>query len=64
MKKAQVTKPDTTTGTEPEWLHEVRVHYALTGGYRPSDIRRILGNPWDTVEIATTEGIQLTSRVV
>lgn len=63
MKKAQTGRPDTATSTEAEWLREVRVYHAQTGGYRPSDIRRILGNPWDTVEMATTRG-QLSSRVI
>lgn len=64
MTKPQVIQPDTASAVEPQWLHEARVHFAQTGGYRQTDIRRILGNPWDTVEMATTQGVQLTSRVV
>jgi len=35
----------------PEWLRRMQEDYQRTGAYRPSDVRRILGDPSSRVEI-------------
>ena len=35
---------------EAGWVAEMRRHYALTGTYRPEDLRRLLGDPKRGVE--------------
>ncbi len=48
---------------EPEWLVGMRQHYAETGTYRQGDVQRVLGAPWDRVEIATKLDSKLSSKV-
>jgi len=55
--------PEARNVVESLWLHDMREHFAETGSYRAQDVRRILGNPWDRVEVATQAGTQLMSRV-
>jgi hypothetical protein len=64
MRKRTKSVPEVTKVTESQWLHAMREHYAETGHYRPQDVRRVLGNPWDRVEVATKEDAHLMSRVV
>jgi hypothetical protein len=35
----------------PEWIQEMHRHYRKTGKYRPEDLRRLLGDPNQGVEI-------------
>lgn len=35
----------------PEWIQEMHRHYWKTGRYRPEDLRRLLGDPNQGVEI-------------
>ncbi len=34
---------------EPEWIREMRRHYAAHGHYRPDHLRRLLGDPMKSV---------------
>lgn len=46
---------DVDTQVEPRWVASARQHYERTGGYRPEDVRRILGNPGQRVEVSVGE---------
>lgn len=35
----------------PEWIREMHQHYRRTGKYRQEDLRRLLGDPNQAVEI-------------
>jgi hypothetical protein len=35
----------------PEWVRQMIDHYRRTGGYRPKDLRRLLGDPTKGVEV-------------
>jgi hypothetical protein len=37
--------------TAPQWVEEMRMHYAATGSYRAADLMRLLGDPSRGVEI-------------
>lgn len=37
--------------TEAEWICSMRAYYSATGNYRQEDIIRLLGAPWQRVEI-------------
>lgn len=37
--------------TEPAWVCSMRAHYSATGNYRQEDVFRLLGAPWQRVEI-------------
>jgi hypothetical protein len=37
---------------EPEWVREMKEHYAKTGTYRAEDVRRVLGDPRRGVEMS------------
>jgi hypothetical protein len=34
----------------PDWLQQMRQHYQITGGIRPEDLHRLLGDPLRRVE--------------
>jgi len=36
---------------EPQWVRDMKAHYAETGTYRPEDLRRVLGDPTRGVEM-------------
>lgn len=48
---------------EPSWVESMREHRATTGAYRSEDVNRLLGNPWQRVEIEIKDA-QLGCRVV
>lgn len=37
--------------TESDWICSMRAHYSATGNYRQEDVFRLLGAPWQRVEI-------------
>jgi hypothetical protein len=36
---------------EPQWVREMKEHYARTGTYRAEDLRRVLGDPTRSVTV-------------
>ena len=50
-------EPDVTArgslGPEPapQWVEEMQEHFHRTGAYRPEDLKRVLGDPADRVEM-------------
>ena len=48
---------------EPNWVESMREHRATTGAYRSEDVNRLLGAPWQRVEIEIKDA-QLGCRVV
>jgi hypothetical protein len=36
---------------EPDWVREMKEHYAKTGTYRPEDLRRLLGDPTKRIDV-------------
>jgi len=36
---------------EPDWVREMKEHYAKTGIYRPEDLRRLLGDPVKGIDV-------------
>jgi hypothetical protein len=42
----------TQLSLEPSWVSSMREHHNHTGAYRRADVIRLLGAPWDRVEIA------------
>jgi len=63
MKRPAKAVPEVAKVNEAPWLHEMREHFATTGHYRAQDVRRVLGNPWDRVEVANKDDGPLMSRV-
>lgn len=58
MKKVRVarqTSEPPIRGSEasllPEWVREMREHFQLHGWYRAQDLRRVLGDPLERVEV-------------
>ena len=43
---------------EADWVREMREHRARTGGYRPQDLRRLLGDPNKRVEMGPETSIK------
>ena len=52
------------TRTESCWVTGMREHFAQTGQYRSEDVRKLLGNPWDRVEVLDGNGVRLVSGIV
>jgi hypothetical protein len=48
--------------TETTFTREMREHYARTGAYRAEDVHRVLGPPWEAVEIKTISDLEPASR--
>jgi hypothetical protein len=48
-------KPASTSPrpTRPEWQSEMHTHFQKTGAVRAKDIIRVLGNPLESVDVAT-----------
>ena len=44
------------TVREPEWIREMRRFYNEHGGYRPEDLRRLLGDPNKGVSLPPCTG--------
>jgi hypothetical protein len=36
---------------DPQWVREMHDHFRRTGFYRPSDLKRVLGDPRESVEV-------------
>jgi hypothetical protein len=47
-KKAAMDHPPVT---EASWVDSMREHRATTGAYRSEDVTRLLGSPWERVQI-------------
>lgn len=45
------------SGPEPEWVASMRQHHLNTGNYRQEDVYRLLGAPWQRVEINLTSDV-------
>jgi hypothetical protein len=41
----------TKAGVEPEWISSMREHHNSTGSYRREDVHRLIGAPWERVDI-------------
>jgi hypothetical protein len=41
----------------PDWIREMVEHYRRTGKYRPQDLRRLLGDPTEGVEVGPNTSI-------
>jgi len=41
----------------PEWVREMIDHHRRTGKYRPQDLRRLLGDPTQGVEVGSTTSL-------
>lgn len=53
--KRETPPPTATLSKEASWVAEMREHRLETGSYRRSDVRRVLGSPWDRVDIKPTD---------
>jgi hypothetical protein len=56
-------KMDLAPQRESTWVESMREHRATTGAYRSEDVNRLLGAPWQRVEIEIKDA-QLGCRVV
>ena len=45
------SQEQSVVNTTPKWILEMHNHYRATGVYRALDLRRILGDPRDVVQI-------------
>ncbi len=41
----------------PEWVRKMIEHYRRTGTYRPQDLRRLLGDPTEGVEVGPNSSL-------
>lgn len=62
-KKEQELQDKLTSVPQAEWVRKMKEHYARTGGYRPEDLRRLLGDPRLTV-LATSQPSMARSSLV
>lgn len=53
--KRETPPPTATLAKEADWVTGMREHRSETGSYRRSDVRRVLGSPWDRVDIQTDD---------
>jgi len=44
-------------GPPPDWVRQLIEHYRCTGSYRPQDLRRLLGDPTEGVEIGPNSSL-------
>lgn len=54
---------DVSPSLEPGWAASARQHFNETGGYRPEDVRKLLGDPSQRVEILAVDDTELCCRV-
>jgi hypothetical protein len=63
MKEAEKMPPETTaTGTTVTSVRQMYEHYGRTGYFAAIDVRRVLGDPTQGVEVPSSE-ILMASRV-
>lgn len=48
---------------DQKWLVEMKGHFLVNGAYRPEDLQRVLGEPWDRVDILTSADDEMLSRL-
>lgn len=53
--KKDVPPPTASLAKEADWMIGMREHRTETGSYRRADVRRVLGSPWDRVDIQTDD---------
>jgi hypothetical protein len=46
------------TASPPAWLLEMIEHYRQTGSYRPRDLRRLLGDPRESVKVGPNQTVE------
>ncbi|PZU15652.1 MAG: hypothetical protein DI591_09445 [Citromicrobium sp.] len=52
MKSDEKKMPELAQPTsEPAWIEAMRQYHVATGGYRQEEVFRLLGAPWERVEI-------------
>ena len=49
--------------TEPAWVVSMREHHTATGIYRQEDVVRLLGAPWERVDISLSVDLNASSCV-
>jgi len=64
MTREKQTAPPVTGVPEADWVLRMREYYSRTGSYRPRDLQRLLGNPWDSAEIGSSGHVVLASKAV
>ena len=42
-------------GTNTTWQVEACSYFVETGAYRAEDVAKILGNPWDSVQVSASQ---------
>lgn len=54
-KKAAANVPQPAPKREAPWVTAMHEHFGLNGSYRSEDLRRVLGDPRESVEMPTLD---------
>lgn len=66
MSRVTTTQTTTVAAAKPAapWVKAMQDHFHRTGNFRAEDVRRVLGDPRQHVEVRADSDMQMAARVV